>query len=250
MKKNLIVKSYGNSDIGQFRTENEDFFEISDKLFIVADGMGGHNAGEIASKMAVNTIIKYFNKYYQSKSKDEKETINVKLMIKRIIKKTNEKVYLESTNNLNLKGMGTTLVLAFIEKPDILHIENVGDSRGYLYRNRKLKILTEDHSVTSSLLRNGLITKKESLNHPYRSHLTRSIGTKPTIEAFYNSFKAQNKDIILLCSDGLWNTLSENDINFYLQTNDSPKFICDKLLEKSKESGSKDNITVIVIKVL
>ncbi|HMA83290.1 MAG TPA: protein phosphatase 2C domain-containing protein, partial [Candidatus Thermoplasmatota archaeon] len=192
----LVLQSYGCTDIGHQRSFNEDYIDIKNSLFVLADGMGGHNAGDIASKLAVEKIVDFFD----SINKKEimiTDDVQIEQFILDVISKTNETVYKESLHNRRLEGMGTTLVLAFFQKPETMHIANVGDSRAYLLRKGSLQLLTEDHSVTASLLRDGTITKIEAETHPYRHHLTRSIGTSNEIQPFTTFFNVSSGDKLL-----------------------------------------------------
>lgn len=244
----LVLQSYGCTDIGYQRSLNEDYIEIKDSLFVLADGMGGHNAGDIASRLAVETIIDFFDSTKKKKS-FESDNNKIQDAIKHSIIKTNELVYQQSLNDQRLEGMGTTIVLAFFKKPGTMHIANVGDSRAYLLRDDKLKLLTEDHSVTASLLRDGTISKVEAKTHPYRHHLTRSIGTSNEIQPFATFFNVSPGDKLLLCSDGLWNVLSDEDIIALLQKNVDSKKICYLLTKRANELQSKDNVSSIVIDI-
>jgi len=243
--KNLKIQATGCTDLGQIRLKNEDYFGIADNLFIVADGMGGHKSGEIASKLAVETIIDFFQN--ELNKGEFKKDIN--LLIEKSIKKANKLVFQRSLNNENPNGMGTTIVLALFQEPRVVHIANVGDSRAYLSRNDKLEVLSEDHSVTANLLRESLITKEEARNHPYHHHLTRSIGIKQDVEIYYHILNVLDGDKLLLCSDGLWNVLSDEEIKYVLQKKISIEKICKELLNQVNKKNGSDNITAVVISV-
>jgi len=244
----LVLQSYGCTDIGHQRSFNEDYIDIKNSLFVLADGMGGHNAGEIASKLTVDKIVDFFDSI-NKKEITITDDFQIKKFILDAISKTNQEVYQKSLQYRKLEGMGTTIVLAFFQKPETMHIANVGDSRAYLLRNGSLKLLTEDHSVTGSLLRDGTITKLEAETHPYRHHLTRSIGTSNEIQPFTTFFNVSSGDKLLLCSDGLWNVLSDEDLITLLQKNDDSKKICTLLIKRATELQSKDNVSSIVISI-
>jgi len=243
--KKLSIKGNGCTDIGNSRPLNEDYFKICDYLFVLADGIGGHNAGEIASKLAVDNIIDIINNNL-IKNLDDK---NYQEIIKNAINKTNEIVYKESLKKNELNGMGTTIVLALYQKPNIIHIANVGDSRAYLFRNGKLDLLTRDHSVTASMLRDGTIKKEEAYNHPYRHHLTQSIGTNDKLNVYTNFIEIIPEDKILLCSDGLWDVLTDKQIVDIIKKNNSPKKICQDLISQANNLKSQDNISSIIINI-
>lgn len=245
----LTLQSYGCTDIGQNRSLNEDYFDMNQSIFVIADGMGGHNAGDIASKMAVEKILRFFNQVDEKQFNTLTDVTTVQNIISEAIFKTNMKVFKESVHHTELTGMGTTIVLALFQKPNIMHIANVGDSRAYHLRKGRLTLLTEDHSVTATMLRDGTITPPEAKNHPYRHHLTRSIGTSDAVKAYTHFVKVRPNDKILLCSDGLWNVLSDEDIIKLLHQYTSPKKICEKLTEKAVELQTMDNISSIVISI-
>jgi len=246
MTNDIILQTYGFTDIGRIRSNNEDNFGLTDNVFIIADGMGGHNAGEIASKLTVDNILNFLNLEF-SKINEVKD---FKGMIYRAINKTNQIVFKKSMENINLNGMGTTVVIAIFQKPKIMHIVNVGDSRAYLLRNDKLKMLTEDHTLSVNLYRQNYISKEELDKHPYRNQLTRAIGLNSTVEPYFTSLNISVGDKLLLCSDGLWNSLSNNVLKSHLQNDKSPKNICYDLINSAKNSDGTDNITAIVIDVL
>lgn len=245
----LTLQSYGCTDIGQNRSLNEDYFDMNQSLFVIADGMGGHNAGDIASKMTVENILHFFNQLDKKQFNTLTDVNTVQNIISEAIFRTNMKVFKESVHHTELTGMGTTVVLALIQKPNIMHIANVGDSRAYHLRKGKLTLLTEDHSVTATMLRDGTITPAEAKNHPYRHHLTRSIGTSNEVKAYTHFVKVMPNDKILLCSDGVWNVLSNEDIIELLQQDTSPKKICEKLTEKALDLQTMDNTSSIVISI-
>lgn len=247
--KPIKLEKYGCTDIGHKRPSNEDYFQIEDYIFVLADGMGGHNAGEIASQLAVENTMNYFKELYKKDKFERYDKHQVEQILLDTIIKVNKKVYKKSMEDVHLRGMGTTLVVALHQKPNVIYIANVGDSRAYLFRKDHLKLLSEDHSVTGSLLKNGTITQNEARNHPYRHHLTRSIGNSDKVFPFTHYIKIKSGDKLLLCSDGLWNVLSTNDMIDTFQKDCSCKEICQELNNKAKELQSEDNITSIVIRV-
>jgi protein phosphatase len=166
-----------------------------------------------------------------------------------VIKKTNKSVFNKSKQERELEGMGSTLVLALFQQPHTIHIANVGDSRAYLLRNGSLTLLTEDHSITASMTRDGTITESEAEDHPFKHHLTRSIGTAQKVEAFTDFFYVKPHDKILLCSDGLWDVLSDEEIRDSLKMNCPPEETCKNLINIAKKRKSKDNISSIVLSV-
>lgn len=245
----VTLQAYGCTDIGEDRLRNEDYLDMNDFSFVLADGMGGHNAGDIASRSAVNSFMKCIDDINDLEFNESSNETKIQQTIDDAIKKTNESVFNKSRQQSNLQGMGTTLVLALFQQPNTIHIANVGDSRAYLLRNNTLELLTEDHSITASMARDGTITELEAENHPFRHHLTRSIGTSEKVEAFTDFFQVKPNDKILLCSDGLWDVLSDEEICDSLKMNCPPEETCKNLINKAKKRKSKDNISSIVLSV-
>ncbi len=229
------------TDVGNKRTLNEDYigyFEDSTiGIFIIADGMGGHNAGEIASKLAVDTIIDYI--------KDNKESNDIREVLDESIAEANRKIYKHSIVNEDCKGMGTTVTIAVVKDKHAV-IGNVGDSRGYLFSNGILKRITKDHSLVQELLDNGTITNEEAFNHPNKNVITRAVGTNYTVKADYYDIDLEDIDRIILCSDGLTNEVTELELKNVLIEN--KKDSCKALIELSNLKGGRDNISIIIFK--
>lgn len=245
----ISVNGYGCTDIGQERLINEDYYDISNSLFVLADGMGGHNAGEIASKLAVKKVIDLIGSLDENTFDEHTDKTYLQQIINDTIKKTNETIIATSSKNIEYKGMGTTIVLALVQEPDTIHIANVGDSRAYLFRMKKLEMLTQDHTVTASMLRDGTITASEAKHHPFQHYLSQSIGTSKNVKPFSSFFHLLPDDTILLCTDGLWNALSDDDITKILQKQPVPKKACRALINAALDHNSQDNISCILIKV-
>ena len=227
----------GKSDVGKIRQLNEDFYTFdAPHLAIVADGMGGHAAGEIASKMATRSVMTFL---------DTQDTIDEDTLRLSIIK-ANDVVYHASESNSDYSGMGTTMIICY-EKDDIIHWAHVGDSRFYLYRDGKLHQITQDHSFVGELERSGQITKEEAETHPKRNLLMRAIGADSEIEVDTGSFPLLTEDIILLCSDGLTNMVSEADICAMLEkSSEDIESLPADLINRANENGGNDNITVLL----
>lgn len=236
------------SDIGKVREINQDayFYLEDDKLpiFIIADGMGGHKAGEVASNTAISTIVSH---YQENKQKIIDGEMFIPEFINESVSLANEKLIYESENDDELKGMGTTITMCLILEKE-LYIGHVGDSRAYLLRDNKLTQLTQDHSLVGELLRTGSITKEEALNHPKKNVILRAIGTDKELktDVFTKDLKA--KDKIILCTDGLTNMVSEERILETINMEDDPSEICTKLVNISNEIGGIDNTTIMLIK--
>ena len=227
----------GKSDVGKVRQLNEDFYTFdAPHLAIIADGMGGHAAGEIASKMATRSVTAFL---------DMQDTINEETLRMSIVK-ANDIVYHASESNNDYSGMGTTMIICY-EKDDIIHWAHVGDSRFYLYRDGKLHQITKDHSFVGELERSGQSTKEEAETHPKRNLLMRAIGADNEIEVDTGSLPLLAGDIILLCTDGLTNMVSESDICTLL-TDCAGDIVSlpARLVDRANENGGNDNITVLL----
>lgn len=242
-----MAKAFATSDVGKARKINEDYFYISFpddpvQLFILADGMGGYNGGEIASKLAVTTAKNYILSNYE-KSKESKETLLD--LVKNSSQYANMVVYEKAKENADLSKMGTTLDVCLIYQNKAF-ISHIGDSRIYRMRKEFFRKLTKDHSYVQKLLDEGKITEEESKNHPKKNMLMKALGCTPFIEpdAMIKGFI--KGDILLMCSDGLTNMVSEDEIQQIIKENptDSTKL----LVQKANDLGGKDNITAIIIR--
>ena len=236
-----MLKVGAKTDKGLIRENNEDAFYVDVKkgIFIVADGMGGHNAGEVASQMAVDEIKKYLN---------SQEINNLSQILKQAIIKANEAIYEKAEKDPNLEGMGTTVVVAIINnKNKNLHIAHVGDSRAYILTKKGLKQITDDHSLVNEWVKEGKITLEEARFHPMRNVITRALGVKKEVEVEINTIPYQGESI-LLCTDGLTDMLEDKEIEEIIKNNPDPKEACKALIEEANKKGGKDNITVILIK--
>lgn len=240
-----FMRSSGLSDIGLVRKINEDAYLCEyacndTTYFIVADGMGGRNAGEVASSTAIGYIKYYIEKY--SNNTDE-----VRELIKNAILYANEKVYKKSILSSECVGMGTTLSLACVLGERLL-IGHVGDSRVYLVRNNEITKLTEDHSLVEELVKNGTIKPEEASTHPQKNIITRALGTEYILDVDLYEFDILDGDFIMLCTDGLSNMVTDKEILDVIISNLDVNIICERLVTMAKESGGFDNITVIIIK--
>lgn len=236
------------TDVGQKRKMNQDYVgvfknQVGIVLTILADGMGGHQAGDIASRLAVN----FLGSQWQENQLDEPEVITQWLIDN--IQKTNEQIYEKGQMHQKYAGMGTTLVCAVLLANDMI-IANIGDSRAYLIREQKITQLTEDHSLVNELVKYGEITPEMALNHPRKNVLIRSLGMPKEIETdvFYHSLTEQ--DYVLLCSDGLTNMVSDNQILLTLSDEQSTvETKVNQLIMAANEAGGMDNITALIVYV-
>ena len=233
------MQAFAQSDIGMVRKTNEDSFVfLPPHLFLVADGMGGHVAGEIASSLGANTIREYIEK--NSHPSDWEQAL------KEAIIEANTSIYQMAQAQNECQGMGTTITALYLEHDEI-YWSHVGDSRLYLIRENSLQQITNDHSLVWELMQNGSITSEEAQVHPHRNILTRAVGTSDTLKVDSGSFLAQPGDNLLLCTDGLTNMLSEENILSICRQPDSPQTIVNTLVEQARQAGGYDNITAILL---
>lgn len=239
------MESFSITDIGVKRKMNQDFVYCEQNqvgslpnLFIVADGMGGHKAGDFASRFSVEKVVEYIQ--------SSKLTSPIRLF-EEAIKNANTLLLNEAKENPNLEGMGTTLVVATIID-DILYVGNIGDSRLYLIHD-DIKQITRDHSLVEEMVENGELNKSEARFHPNKNIITRAIGASGDAIPDFFEISLKEEDIILMCSDGLSNMIDDTEV-FEIVTSrkDKIKNAVRALIEKANEYGGKDNITVIVVK--
>ncbi len=239
------------SHIGRVRQRNEDalgHFEPPEKavregkgsMFVVADGMGGHRGGEIASKLAVDTILSSF---YASKDDDTLPSLQ------QAFSDANKVIIEKSHEDVSLFGMGTTCT-AMVIKKDTAYFAHVGDSRAYVLRDGELEQLTEDHSLVGEMVRSGILSEEDARHHPRRNVITRSLGTHEETPADTpaSPMRLAAGDVFLLCSDGLTSLVDPGEIKAILASN-PPRKTCDELVDLANEKGGKDNITVQVIRI-
>lgn len=233
------------TDIGQKRNTNQDYAAVfynqnNYPLAILADGMGGHRAGDVASKKAVEEIGAAWQ---QSDLANPEKT--AQWLIQQI-QSENQAIFELGNEQPELSGMGTTIVaVALFEQQ--MTIAHVGDSRIYLLRQGRLQQLTEDHSLVNELVKSGEITPEQAINHPRKNVLIRSVGMPGTLEVDVASYYYQEKDYLLLCSDGLTNMVSDAEIANTILFSDDLQQALDRLIEKANAAGGLDNITAIVI---
>lgn len=235
------------TDKGLRRSNNEDacFVMKQDRIFIVADGVGGSNSGEIASRTCVSEIAKYVeNHSMRSLSGDDE----IESYFRDCLKDVNFKVLELSQRYERNKGMATTVVIAYV-LGDALYIVNVGDSRAYLLRQGMLTQITEDHTYVNTLLKAGLISPEQAAHHEKKNMITRAVGADYTIEADYFKVAIEAGDIALICTDGLYGEVEERELTELLNRDESPGRICDELVAAANRNGGSDNITMVVLKV-
>ena len=222
------------TDVGRVRKSNQDALIIGEGIAGVADGMGGHNGGEIASGETRDGILREL----QGKTPDRQ-------VLEEAVKKVNLEVWERQEKDAALTGMGTTLTLLWPGEKEML-IAQVGDSRAYLIRDGKMRQVTEDHSLVGDMVRRGALTEEQAACHPMRNYITRAVGTEDTIEVDLYSEERKKGDRWLICSDGLYSQMTKTALEEAAQTED-PETAADRLLQAALEGGGKDNITLILM---
>jgi protein phosphatase len=240
------------SDVGLVRKTNEDSYIVKieqDKFLIaiVADGMGGHQGGKIASNLSVDTIVESIEQCFPDDIDDDLVEIDVMKAVKSSIKHANEKVFNLSQEHQHLLGMGTTIVVALIYNGEVI-IGHVGDSRAYIISGQEIKQITTDHSLVNELFTQGKISEDEALVHPQRNMITRAIGTSPQIDIDISKYQWATDDILLLCTDGLSEVVTGKEILDTFLAEKSIEEAVSMLLNQSLQIGGKDNITIVAIK--
>ena len=245
-----MIKAYAKSDVGKARDINQDSFYITEDqfpnahLFILADGMGGCNAGEIASKLAITCSRSYIENNIKETPKDKENLIQ---LIGSSVEYANMVVYEKSLENKEFEGMGTTLEVCLIYN-NRAYIGHIGDSRIYRIRKEFIRQLTQDHSYVQTLVKEGTITKEEAKHHPKKNMLTKAVGCNAFVEPDVMVRGFQKGDTLVMCSDGLTNMVSQEEI-FNLVTENfetAPK----ELVNLANQNGGIDNITIVTIKNL
>lgn len=241
------MKAFATSDVGKTREINEDYFYISYpddeiQLFILADGMGGYNGGEIASKLAVTTAKNYIMTNYEKTDKDKDLLLE---LVKSSSQYANMVVYEKAQQNIELNNMGTTLDICLIYQNKAF-ISHIGDSRIYRIRKNFIRKITKDHSYVQQLVDEGKLTKEESMKHPKKNMLMKALGCTPFIEPDGLIKGFVKDDTILMCSDGLTNMVSEEEILRIIQ--DNPTDATKMLVQRANDLGGADNITAVIIR--
>jgi serine/threonine protein phosphatase PrpC len=228
------------TDVGRMRKNNEDSYLSAEPVAAVADGMGGHSAGEVASAIAIEELAAL-----GERGPWENETAATD-DLKQAILRANRRIRGMAASDRKLNGMGTTLV-ALLQDGDMVHVANVGDSRGYLLRQGELSQVTVDHSLVQELVDDGRLSPKDAERHPQRSVITRALGIDPEVEFDLFTYKLQVGDRLLLCSDGLSDVVEPTQIRNVLLRVRSPQKAARQLITVANEQGGPDNITVIVV---
>lgn len=240
------MQVFANTDIGRERQVNEDYFYISPedsflKVYIIADGMGGYNAGEVASKLATNAVKSYIYKYLDSKENSREQIVK---LLTDAIEYANTVVYNASISKKELNGMGTTLDVCLIYNNKV-YVGHIGDSRVYRIRQNFMRKITKDHSYVQTLIEDGTITKEEAFSHPKKNMLTKALGCAEKVEPDIYVKTFIDGDILLMTTDGLTNMIKEDEICRII--GEDVRLAVNKLIYKANQNGGIDNITVIII---
>lgn len=224
--------------IGNVRASNQDSVlnEETTRLYGVADGMGGHNGGDIASQMAVLLLARILESLFPSEEN-----------LRSGFEQVNELIYQEQLKNPILSGMGTTLTVLW-ENEDKILLGHIGDSRAYLMRNGKIEQISQDHSLVGEMVREGVLTEEQALAHPYRNVITQAVGTAETLNPHLETINKKAADKFILCSDGLYEYVSKDEMCELLMRY-SPEDAAEKMIEKALTGGGKDNVTVLIAEV-
>jgi PPM family protein phosphatase len=249
----MPISAFGITDVGLGRSSNEDAYGLFEDLhlYIVADGMGGHAAGEVASQMAVDAIRDYMASDENPKEAATFPDIPRSLppLAQRLVaagKSANQKIHQLGQSEPKYTGMGTTMV-SLVVNGNMTYTAHTGDSRAYLIRNGTIKQITEDHSLINEYIRQGLLTKEDAAIHPLKHVITRALGTGPQIDIDVNVVSLMDGDLLLLCSDGLSNPLTDQEIlKQVLDNRANLKDGCMRLIKLALDKGADDNITVIL----
>jgi protein phosphatase len=232
-----IVDSFWATHTGRQRRHNEDNYYAAAPVFVIADGMGGAQAGEVASEM----LVKAFKSGLPPDGSPEEK-------LAAVISEANERIHESAHADRERAGMGTTVAAAYLADHEV-SIAHVGDARAYLFRDGELTPLTRDHTLVQALIDQGRLTSEEAAVHPQRSIITRAVGPEPQVEVETQTFTVQSGDVVLLCSDGLTSMVDESEIAELLRESTSLKEAGRKLIDAANAAGGRDNITVILFRL-
>ena len=250
-----MIEAHGRTDVGRRRKINEDSFLVSPEtsLFAVCDGMGGHNAGEVASRMAIDTLASFVEKSAIEKEITWPWGIDANLSfdanrLKTGIKLANSRVFQAADNREELTGMGTTVV-ATIVTGNQLTIGSAGDSRCYLVRGGELRQLTRDDSWVSAALGEGILNSDDVEHHPLRNVITKAVGARDSIDLDVVEHVLEPGDVVLLCSDGLHGMINDHQlVQLLVPVPDSLEEATSRLIDAANEAGGRDNVTVVLLR--
>lgn len=253
----LKLDAEGLTDVGRKRAQNEDSLALNPEhhVFVVADGMGGHASGDVASQMAVETVGQFF----RETSEDEERTWPYKMDKSRSyeanrlamgVKLANKLIFQRAQNDIRLKSMGTTIVATLLQPKQVI-VGHVGDSRVYRVREQKIEQLTEDHSLLNDYMKIKKLTPEEIKNFPHKNVIVRALGMKDVVQVDVGQYDLKVGDIFLLCSDGLSGLVEDDGLEEIVNEHaDDLKRCCQELIDAANRNGGNDNITAVLIKVL
>lgn len=236
------------TDAGCQRQRNEDNYYVSpdQRVFVVADGMGGAVGGAMASRLAVEAIEKLWND--RKPHANDREAI--RQWLDEAVALANRSVWNVAEEDSSVRGMGTTVVVAVQSEDNHLQIAHVGDSRAYLLRNGKPLVLTNDHSVVQEMVRAGRLTEEQARINPYKNLITRCLGHDLEVEIDQTPVEIKAKDWVVLCSDGLPTVLRDEEICAVLDKRQDPQGVCEELVKRTLDGGAPDNVTVVTVQYL
>ena len=250
-----MIEAYGRTDVGRRRKVNEDSFLVSPdaSLYAVCDGMGGHNAGEVASRMAIETLLAFVEKSAIEKEITWPWGLDANLSfdanrLKTAIRLANSRVFQAADNREELTGMGTTVVSTVVTG-NLMTIGSAGDSRCYLVRGGELKQLTRDDSWVSAALGEGILNHDDVEHHPLRNVITKAVGARDTIDLDVIEHPLEDGDVALLCSDGLHGMINDQEIaRLLIPVAESLEEASARLVDAANEAGGRDNVTVVLLR--
>ena len=238
----MLLRAAAATDVGMRRGANEDRYAMAPELglFLVADGMGGHSAGQVASQLAAEGAL-------EAVSALEGGTVSMTEKLRQAVEVANRRIYSTAMAKPELSGMGTTLV-AILAARERVALAHVGDSRAYLIRRGRIRCLTDDHSLVGELLRRREIDETAAREHPHRHVLTRAVGVRRAVQPDLAELTPLADDWFLMCSDGLTTHVHDNEIAAFVTSGAAPQDICDGLIRRANERGGEDNITVVLVR--
>lgn len=249
----------GMTDVGSARDHNEDDFYLSEgneALCVVADGMGGHSCGEVASAMAIKAMVEYYRETltdtdYPTDAQvgDDGEVVDLnEFRMREAVLSANRAVYTAATQSDSYEGMGTTIVMGYFTNKGA-YVANIGDSRAYRFRDGKLEQRTEDHSLANEYVRMGILAAEDIEYFPYKNVITRACGLADEVEVDIYYEEVEVGDVYLFCSDGLTDMIPHPELEELFNAEDDLETLCGQLIDRANENGGDDNITVILARV-
>ncbi len=238
---------WGISDVGAVRQQNQDAFYLTSSqdrypFAVVCDGMGGAKAGNVASRLAVDSFVETVSQGLKAEKPD------LDSLLTQAVSGANELVRYQAEVDAHCQGMGTTLVAALVDERQV-HLVNVGDSRAYLLSGQGIRQLTRDHSVVEDLVERGEITHEEARLHPQKNLITRALGAEPSVESDLYHLERREGELILLCSDGLSNVVTDQELLFEVIHGGDVEGSCERLLQLALSRGAPDNVTAVLIQL-